>query len=520
MEKSSTNVSKNIDEKTRAFNIIVKGAGFAFLGLILGKLFSYVFHLIIARLGPEQYGLLSLGFAIVQSVVIISLLGLRGGILRYVSYNRSLGDERRVKGTITSSLKMGVTAAFFLGLIMYIFSDYISNFFTPALSPILKIFAFLIPILVASDFFLTTMVAFHQNKYSVFIRDFLEKLVKVVFTALLIYLGYGLYGAIVAYVLGVITVFVLSFYFMEKNVFPIIKTKIKSINLKKELIKFSFPLLLSGAVALIVSWTDVLMIGFFRTTSEVGIYNAALTTASLLLLFPVALNTLFLPIITGLYSKNLINELRDVYKRSSKWIFVFNLPVFLLLLAFSKQILRIMFGKEYGLGNLALTILIFGYVWHTISLTSLKTLEMKKKTKTVFIIYFIAALVNIIINYLLIPKFGAVGGAIATSASFFIGGSLLMVSNYKIMSVQPFKANYLKSLVAGLLSVYVIYLIKEAIVVNKYHMLGLGLLFVLIYGGLLLLLKVFDKEDIIVFEAIFRKLGLERIINRITNKKE
>jgi len=502
-------VIENLTESRGAFKTIVKGAGFAFIGMFLGRIFSYFFNFIIARLGTEQYGLLSLGFAILVILTTFSILGLRSGVLRYIAYYQSKGDNQGIKGTIISSMSLACTFSVFIGIALYFSSDFISSFFDPNLSPILKIFSFLIPILVTSEFFLRTMVAFKKNQYSVFIQDFLEKLIKLLLTVLLIYLGYGLYGATAAYVISIVFTLILSFYFMEKKVFSILNKTIKSINLKKKLFFFSLPLLMSGTMSLIVSWTDVLMIGYFKTTSDVGIYNATLTISSLLLVLPMSLIALFLPVITTLYSQGKINEFKQTYFRTSKWIFLLNLPLSMIIFLFSKEILGL-FGKDYVLGYVALSILSLGYFVHTISLTSLRTIEMSQKTGKIFWIYFIAALLNVIVNYLLIPKHGILGGAIATSLSYLASGILIFFVCRKVMMVQPFKWSYLKLLIGISFNIMLVWYIKHLFVINLRNIISTVFLFVILYVIIVGISKELDNEDYLFIKIIFKKLGLKK----------
>ena len=123
------------------------------------------------------------------------------------------------------------------------------------------------------------------------------------------------------------------------------------------MLSFSLPLVLSGFMGTIIMWTDTTMLGFFKNAVVVGIYNAAIPTAQILMVFPSALSALFLPVITELYSKGEEKELRTVYKVIAKWMFYLNFPVFLLLVIFSRQVLNITFGKEYITGYIALILL-------------------------------------------------------------------------------------------------------------------------------------------------------------------
>ena len=89
-----------------ALKKIAKGAGIFSIGLLISKGLAYVYRLIIARIGVEQYGLFSLALAVFGIFITISLLGLSDGVIRFVSFYKGKFDQRRIKGVITSSLKI------------------------------------------------------------------------------------------------------------------------------------------------------------------------------------------------------------------------------------------------------------------------------------------------------------------------------------------------------------------------------------------------------------------------------
>ena len=86
---------------------IAKGAGIAFTGTFIGTALGYLSRMIIARfLGASDYGLISLGFAVMNIAATLSLVGFNTGIQRFVSFYKGKGDEGRIKGTIFGALKI------------------------------------------------------------------------------------------------------------------------------------------------------------------------------------------------------------------------------------------------------------------------------------------------------------------------------------------------------------------------------------------------------------------------------
>ena len=72
---------------------IAKGAGIVLTGTPIGRAFGYGSRLIIARLGASDYGLVTLGFAVMSIAATLSIVGIQSGIVRYVSFYKGKEDR-------------------------------------------------------------------------------------------------------------------------------------------------------------------------------------------------------------------------------------------------------------------------------------------------------------------------------------------------------------------------------------------------------------------------------------------
>jgi O-antigen/teichoic acid export membrane protein len=426
-----------------------------------------------------------------------------------------------VKGVITSSLKMILPASIVLSLALFILSPYIAVhiFHSQELAPALMIFSLSLPFSSITSAFVAAFVGFQRIKYKIYLESIALNLGKLVFIVVFGLLGYGLLGMSWAWVLSTMIVFVLSFYYLQKT-FPIVKTKITSIKVKRELVVYSFPLLLSSFMIFAIRQIDTIMLGYFRTATEVGIYNAAMPTAQLLNIIPSAMTALFLPTMTALYVKRDSLELKRVYKTVTRWIFYINFPIFLLLLLFSRQVLNVMFGPEYVGGSMALVLLSVGFMTVK-SVPAMQMLQMLKKTKTIMAITIVNLSINIILNWLLIPPLGVLGAAIATMTTYIIYFSLYFIFSHRFTGVLPLSSITLKSLLAGLVSIGIVHIFARTyLTAFPIHvMAGLFLAFIAIYGSLLLVIGGVNKEDIEIMKAMERKSGMRiSFLRRIFKK--
>lgn len=491
---------------------IVKGAGIGFTGSIIGMFLGYLTRLVIARwLGAEDYGLINLGFAAMSIATTLAMVGLPSGIKRYISYYKGQGDSSRIKGTILSGLMISFPLSIILTFLVFFNVEWISAhvFNEPDLTTILTIFALAIPFWVAGQNFTLATIGFQDLRYRVYVNDVFQNVFKLLAIIIFLSLGYGVLGAAVGWVLAIMCMPFLSFYFLESRVFSILKTKVKAVYTSRELFLFSFPLIFAGIAGMVTSWTDTLMLGYFATTEDVGVYNAAFPTARLLSVFLGSFGAIFMPVISELYSRNAMDDLRNTYSAVTKWIFALIVPVFLLMVLFSDWILDIMFGEEFVRGATALSILALGYLVVCIVGPTGQVLQAYGKTRVLMGLSFFGAGINVVLNYILIPVYGVNGAAVATGASLAAMNVFHLVVVYRIARLQPFRRTYLKPFTASILAVAIVYVVTRYVVgVSLYTLVGMFIVFIVLYFFLLLAMKSFEREDLMIMRAIDKKLNV------------
>ena len=490
---------------------IAKGAGIGFTGTFIGTALGYLSRMIIARfLGASDYGLISLGFAAMNIAAALSLVGLPAGITRFISFYKGKEDAGRIKGTIFGALKICFPLSLILTSLIFFYAEWISvNVFHEAsLTPVLRIFSIGILFWVLADIFNSGTIGFQEIKYKIYTTFIFKDTFKLIAIVTFLVLGYGVIGASVGWVLAIIGMSFLAFYFLEKKVFPILNTKVKAVSVDKELFFFSFPLIFAALAGLITSWTDTLMLGYFRTSSEVGIYNVAMPTASLLGIVLSAFGIIFMPVVTELYARNREGDLRNTYSSVTKWIFAIVLPGFLLMSLFSTSIIKIMFGAEYVEGAPALTILAFSYFVSALVGLATSILTTYGRTKIVMGCGFVGASSNVLFNFLLIPIYGINGAAIATGSSVLLMSILYSFFVYRITGMQPFRLSYVKPLFASLIAVSVVYAITKYVIGDSlFSLAAMFFVFLALYFFLLLIFKSFEEEDLMIMRAMDQRLG-------------
>jgi len=184
----------------------------------------------------------------------------------------------------------------------------------------------------------------------------------------------------------------------------------------KAILKDAWPFGLTMIFGVIYHQIDTVMLSIMKGDVAVGWYNAAQRLPLMLLIFPTILNGVVFPKMSYFYKFSKI-QLRDICLKYFKYMSITGIFVGLVTLFFAGKIINFVFGSEYLQSALALQIIIWSSVLILINSAFFRLLEASDKQITVTKITGCGGVLNIILNYLLIPKYSYIGASIATVAS-------------------------------------------------------------------------------------------------------
>lgn len=313
---------------------------------------------------------------------------------------------------------------------------------------------------------------------------------------LFIVAGLGETGIAIAFVVSYGIAAAIGLYYVKDLLpsFSAIQAKRKH----KELLTFSAPLLIGGVTSIVITDLDILMIGYFLSPKEAGIYKAVYPLSLLLNMVLISFGYLLMPVISELYSENAFERMQEVYQLTAKWTFAFSLPLFLIIVSYSKVLLQTIFGAEYVDGHLALVIISVAFLAHALTGPNGDALKSVGKTKVAMYNSVVLAVSNIILNLLLIPKFSIVGAAIATTLSYIFNNALDTYFLYDSSGMHPFSKGMVSFGLASILVYSVLYFI-----LNRFMGQGfLTVLFNIVIFALVYAYIIIEIGDI--FEEITR----------------
>lgn len=498
---------------TETLQKVAKGAGIVFVGSIFGVIIAFVTRILIARhFTQTEYGIFSLGFTILSIFVMIGTLGLQDGIARQIAFYHGKGKGDKVISIVSYSILFAIFVGIILFLIAFFLSDILSiNFFNlPALSHPLKIFSTAIPFFILIYIITAIFRGFGSAKERAIFQDVLRNLLFLFLLFFIIWVGYPFDWVIVAYSVSIISTSIFFIvYFLIKS--PLFSIRIHSLDLSigKELIFFSFPLFLITILYYIMGWTDTIMLGYFKSAEAVGLYNAASPLGRFISMALASTVFIYMPISSELFVKNKISDMKRSYNILTKWVCIGTLPLVVIFVFFPYLVMTFLFGFKYALAGTALQILAIGFFVNNLMGPNGAVLTAMGKTRFLMYTSLVAACINIILNSLLIPRYGINGAAIATVTSLILINVIKSIKLYSISKIHSLEKNVLKPIILFIIIAYIIYFISTRIFAVTFWMLPLlFIFFVVIYVLSLFFTKSFDKEDIEILTIICKKIKI------------
>jgi len=147
-----------------------------------------------------------------------------------------------------------------------------------------------------------------------------------------------------------------------------------------------------------------------------------------------------------------------------------------------------------------------GVLFYSIFIISENLLSMKGKSKIILSNMIIASFLNILLNFILVPRYGISGAAFSTMFSYIFWSILSLVRAKKHTLITPLKKDMLKVILVGIISAGILILVKQFFPINLISLILQGLFFLLVYFFLILFTRCLDKNDIMILKAIKNKI--------------
>lgn len=291
---------------------------------------------------------------------------------------------------------------------------------------------------------------------------------------------------------GFFSLILLTFlYFKFKGTF---KLSINP-NLWKEIFKQSLPMGFSLIVIQIYYNLDTIMLGFIKGEREVGWYNAAYKIVLLFIGFANLFGNALFPTLSRYYIDSR-EKLQNVVRQSSRITLFFGIPIASAVCFLAKEIMLTIYGPLYLEGTFALQILIWSIFTIYANMPFAFLLLASEKQKEYMYTVVMGVIVNLILNFLLIPRYSLLGASIATIICELVVLNLILFYSRKLVKVTLFKY-----LAKGFISSFLMVLILYFLPFNLFPKILIG---VILYFIWMFMLKGITREDARVAFQILR----------------
>ncbi len=395
--------------------LVSKGSS-ALVFKIGGMLTIYLFHFFLAKkIGADANGIFSTFFTLLSVFGVLTVLGMDTYLLKKIAQFNSKKQWAELKMIYKKAFTLVLFLSVLIAGILYLFFAFGVLEFYHQNSLIPYIVLVLLPFSVLH----INAESFRAVK-NVKLFSFFKNFSIYGLSAITLFFVNNTSSSlgVDAFIISVIILAVLSFILWIKNL-----DKKKNILQEKiafsTIIKESFPMFLSGSLFLLMSWVDILMLGYFKEQTDVGVYTIALKLAAACTIILFATNTILGPKISELYHNNQMQGLAKTVQKTTQYTFLLSIPILVVILLFPDYLLAL-FGnefKEFPLAIETLIILSIGQMINVFFGTVIYILDMTGKQNVSRNILLFTAFINIALNWYLIPIYGIKGAAIATAIS-------------------------------------------------------------------------------------------------------
>jgi len=409
-----------------------KNTSWLFAEKILRMIVGLFVGIWIARyLGPEQFGLFSYAQSFVGLFTAIATLGLDGIVVRELVKDESRRDE-----LIGTAFWLKLFGAFAVLLILVIAINFTSNdtytntlVFIIASATIFQSFNVI-------DFYFQSKVMSKYVVYANIISLFISSIVKVVLIlneAPLIAFAYVVLFDSFVLACGFI------YFFLKNSTFKIQYLKFSK-STAFDLLRDSWPLILSGIVVSIYMKIDQVMIKEMLDSEAVGQYAAAVRLSEAWYFIPVDVSASLFPAIVNAKKQSeelYLSRLQKLYDFMVWMAIAIALPMTFL----SDWLVNLLYGEEYNQSASVLIIHIWAGIFIFLLVASGKWLINENLSKQALNRNLAGVVINILLNYFLIKNFGIIGAAYATLISYAIAGFFYDIFSKKLRNNFYLKFN-------------------------------------------------------------------------------
>jgi len=420
-----------------------KGAFVNFLG-ILGKIAGPTLLIAVNQLyGTAVFGIYITANMIIEILISFLTNGFKDGTLIYVSkYVDNSDDHPKLYQSLSNAFAWSISlGALFLALILSVSDSFFPLFYEQSyadlLQPALLIMVLALPIMAFERIVIAGTQGLKIMKYEAIVNGGIRPSLLLFSSIVFFWVDSSSKGIAYGYLLTQCVVFIYSlFIFNQEFNWKSLFKSFMNFEINKELVQFSIPQSLNSTLNRFITGIDILMLPAFGASAlQVGLYGTGSSIIREVRQIKLAFSAPFNPHIVKFHRDNDIEGLSNAYSLTSNWISSITIPVLLILIILNNELLNLISSVPVENSLFMLFLLPVPYFYSSFSLAG-NIVVMTGHSKYVLMNSILIAALNTFFNMLLIPQYGIVGAAAASSISVGLISILELIEAKKLVNVS------------------------------------------------------------------------------------
>lgn len=486
---------------------LAKSALWVTFSEIIFNLSGFIIHTVLGRiLEPANYGRYGLVVTLTTMVIVLIGNGIPTAMAKYISEffetNPKMVLKIKRQAIILQTIIIGsITLIFYFsaGLIAGALGD-------PTLAPLFRFSTLIIPTFAAASFYFSFFTGLHQFNIQATLKT-LRSVLRIGFVITLA-IFFGLYGSISGYVLYPFVIFAAAFL-IDKL---LITRKLKKEALAskeqeipfhwKKLVNYGWQIILFFLTYELLISIDLYMVkALLKDDALTGVYNASLTVGRIPYYIFYAMTVFLLPMVSRKSAGNNLKNAKEIINHALRIMLILLTPMVVLMSVYSQEILQLLYGKKYLAGAVPMSVLVFGVGFLTVFYVLSFAMNGAGQTKKAMFISFFGLIINVILNYFFILRFGILGSAWATTLASFAVMLMVLFFIKKDFDANFELREFFKVVMAGAIT----YALASFLPSGKFIFMPIGLA---VFGtnlAILYALRGITKKDVQYFTSLLKK---------------
>lgn len=427
----------------------LRGSSLLLVGRFISLGLNFVSQVLIVRyLSKNDYGAFAYALAAVGFFDGLSSLGLKRGIARFAPLYHERREWDRLYGSMAVVL-ITIAAVSLLAIgTLFVAPSLVGRLVNhdPIAVLLLSILIFMVPLEALDELLVSLFATFTSPRAIFFRKHLLAPALKLGLVALLVKMkapvAFMAWGTLAASLTGVaVSAFLLVQVLRRQEIASHLNLRRLSMPWR-EMYRFAVPLMTSDLVNVVMASASTFFLGYFYSTAEVAAYRVVHPAARMNLLVMTSFQLLYMPQAARLLARGTLADVNTLYWRTAVWMAVLSFPVFALTFSLARSLTVTLYGAQYESSWHFMQLLSLGFFFNVVTGFNGLTLKVLGRLRYIVTVNVIAIVLSLGLDILLIPRWGALGAAVATTAGMMIYNLLKQAGLRQASGLRVFDWQY------------------------------------------------------------------------------